>query len=304
MGGGSTFLAAENNTTIETIIGLAPAETNPSAIAAAPQVMVPTLVLSGAQDGVTPPIDNHIPMYNDANTDTKVFVNIVGGAHCYFANTNFNCDFGEATSSNGISISRADQQQLTYNWLNPWLDYHLKEDCSAWAALTDSLLMGANGVTTQYEASLNPMPNLQAVDNELYTTTSGDSYAWAFDGSPITMAMDSTYEATQSGVYTLMVTYDNGCSRMVDYTHTAIPTNITHAPTSLTQLYYHQNYIYWTAVENAAQLTIMDTYGRLIHQQQIVAGDGQLPISELHEGYYIVRIQDDIGNVAHRAFVK
>ena len=38
MGGGAAFLASANNTAIETVIGLAPAETTPSAEAAAASV--------------------------------------------------------------------------------------------------------------------------------------------------------------------------------------------------------------------------------------------------------------------------
>ena len=98
MGGGATLLAAQNNSSIKTIVGLAPAETDPSAIAAAANVTVPAVIYSGSSDGVTPPADHHIPIYNGLSSDCKTFVSIIGGAHCYFANSNVNCDFGEATS--------------------------------------------------------------------------------------------------------------------------------------------------------------------------------------------------------------
>ncbi len=130
MGGGATILAAQNNTTIQAIIGLAPAETNPSAIGVANQVQVPALIMSGSSDGVTPPADHHIPIYNGITT-CKYFVSVTGGAHCYFANTNFNCDFGEATASTGISVTRADQQQVMNDYMVDWLDYTLKGDVGA-----------------------------------------------------------------------------------------------------------------------------------------------------------------------------
>ena len=44
MGGGATILAASTNTSIKAIVGLAPAETNPSAIAAASNVTVPAII--------------------------------------------------------------------------------------------------------------------------------------------------------------------------------------------------------------------------------------------------------------------
>lgn len=139
MGGGASFLAAENNTSIETVIGLAPAETTPSAIGAAPNVSVPALVLSGSSDGVTPPVDHHLPIYNGLGSNCKYFVSATGGAHCYFANTNFNCDFGEGTSSSGISISRAEQHAIMFNYIKPWLAFKLKSDCQELTSFQSSL---------------------------------------------------------------------------------------------------------------------------------------------------------------------
>ena len=62
MGGGATILAGAGNTSVETIIGFAPAETTPSAISASINVTVPAIIFSGSQDGVTPPADNHTPI--------------------------------------------------------------------------------------------------------------------------------------------------------------------------------------------------------------------------------------------------
>ena len=139
MGGGATLLAAQNNSSIKTIVGLAPAETDPSAIAAAANVTVPAVIYSGSSDGVTPPADHHIPIYNGLSSDCKTFVSIIGGAHCYFANSNFNCDFGEATSSSGISISRSEQQTRTFASLDSWFDYILKGNNASLGAFLNAL---------------------------------------------------------------------------------------------------------------------------------------------------------------------
>ena len=61
----------------------------------------------------------------------KYFISILGGAHCYYANSNFNCDFGENFSSGNIQISRSEQQAITFQFLNSWLAYRLKGDVSA-----------------------------------------------------------------------------------------------------------------------------------------------------------------------------
>ena len=46
MGGGASFLAAENNPNVNTLINFAAAETNPSAISAARNITIPTVIFS------------------------------------------------------------------------------------------------------------------------------------------------------------------------------------------------------------------------------------------------------------------
>lgn len=130
MGGGATMLAAANNTSIATVIGLAPAETTPSAIQAAANVNVPALVFSADEDAVTPAASHHTPIYNDLNSTCKYFINILGGGHCYYANSNFNCDFGEAASGGNITITRQEQQDIMFEYVLPWLNIYLKSQCS------------------------------------------------------------------------------------------------------------------------------------------------------------------------------
>jgi predicted dienelactone hydrolase len=129
MGGGATFIAANETANIQTIIGLAPAETNPSAVAAAGTVTLPALVLSGSADGVTPEADHHLPIFNALSSTCKYYVSITGGAHCYFANPNFNCDTGEAFSAGGITVTRTEQQVISSDYMIPWLNIYLKDAC-------------------------------------------------------------------------------------------------------------------------------------------------------------------------------
>jgi hypothetical protein len=92
------MLAASNNSNIAGIVGLAPAETNPTAIGVCGNISVPALIFSGSSDGVTPPAEHHIPIYQGIASTCKPFVSITGGAHYYFANSNFNCDFGKLSA--------------------------------------------------------------------------------------------------------------------------------------------------------------------------------------------------------------
>lgn len=210
MGGGASILASSGNSSIKTVVGLAPAETTPSAINAATGVTVPALIFSGSSDGVTPPADHHIPIYNGLGSTCKNFVSISGGGHCYFANTNFNCDFGESTSSSGISISRSQQQSITYSLLDPWLEYTLKDDCQA-LSLFITQLSAVSGITGSTTCSQNPSPTIIASGTILTSSVTGIAYQWYLNGSPITGANAVQFDAQQDGSYTVVVSFNDGC---------------------------------------------------------------------------------------------
>ena len=218
MGGGASFLAADSlctngNSNLKTLVGLAPAESSTngvSSINSALSVTVPSLVLSGSQDGVTPPNDHHIPMYDSLASSCKTFISITGGGHCYFANSNFNCDFGESTSSTGISISRAEQHAVTFDFVNLWLDYTLKDSCDALTAFQDSLT-GSNRITHNQTCNLNPTPSISESGGVLTSSQTGVGYQWYLDNTIIAGANAVSYSPTSGGYYTVQVFFAGGC---------------------------------------------------------------------------------------------
>jgi dienelactone hydrolase len=126
MGGGAAWIAAASDPLIDAIVGLAPAETNPSAIAAAASVNCNTLVFSGSDDSVTPPADNHEPIFDGTNAGCKTFVSLTGGSHCGFIDSGTLCDFGEPL---GGSLARADQQEAYLTLMSAWLRHFLNAEC-------------------------------------------------------------------------------------------------------------------------------------------------------------------------------
>jgi len=139
MGGGSAFLAAENNTGITTMISFAAANTTPSAITAAASITVPTLVFSGENDCVAPAGQHQVPMYDSLASACKTFISVKGGAHCEFAEYNFNCSFGQSTCSPAPAITGAEQKDVVSDFLGLWLDYYLKNDIASGVYFNDSL---------------------------------------------------------------------------------------------------------------------------------------------------------------------
>jgi pimeloyl-ACP methyl ester carboxylesterase len=160
MGGGAAFLAASKSTKIKYLATLAAAETNPSAIKAAAKLSIPSLVIAGGNDCVTPPKDHQIPMYDSLKSTCKHLVTITGGSHCQMAEDNFLCNFGEATCSPKASISRSEQHQIQFQFLIPWLRFRLLNMQSAGSDF-DSIANMSMGVEVRQTCKLQPSNSQQ-----------------------------------------------------------------------------------------------------------------------------------------------
>ena len=303
MGGGASFIAAANNTNIETVVGLAPAETNPSAIAAATNVSVPALVFSGSADGVTPPADHHMPIYQGLTGNCKSFVSITGGAHCYYANTNFNCDFGESTSSPNISITRSEQQTAMFSILDPWLDFKLKGICNAYVAFLLAI-QSTPGTVNETTCPSIPTVSISANGMNLSSVASGNpiSYQWYLNGNAINGATTSTYQASQNGVYYLEVTYDYGC---------AVSNNQMLGSSELVELQLQTKLFPNPANEilnihtNDTKISVVlsDLNGRKILKSSEISQFHTLDISTLRKGIYQVEISNGSKSII-KQFIK
>jgi pimeloyl-ACP methyl ester carboxylesterase len=220
MGGGAAFLAADSlsingNQNFKTLIGLAPAESSSngvSSIVSASAVIKPTLIFSGSGDGVTLPIDHHIPMYNGIASNCKAFVNISGGGHCYFAQSDFICNLGEAGTISNVTITRAQQQQITYDLLDNWLGFYLKHQCvNRDLFMSDILnLPGIIGETTCVQSAL---VSISESSGNLISSVTSINYQWFYEDNPISGSNSVSIFPSLTGNYYVQITDSDGCSR-------------------------------------------------------------------------------------------
>ncbi|MBK6342081.1 MAG: hypothetical protein IPF41_05705 [Flavobacteriales bacterium] len=176
MGGGASFLGAANNTGITTVVNLAAAETNPSAVAACAQVQVPTLVFAASNDCVTPISQHQEPMYNALTVPCRAFVSVIGGSHCYFAESNFNCSLGELTCTPAPAIPRAVQHGAVNDFATLWLDHFLKGDEPAFAAFLDSASLSTRVVATTTCGLPTSVSHAQHDDPVLWPSIANDRF--------------------------------------------------------------------------------------------------------------------------------
>lgn len=142
MGGGCSYIGAQNNTTITCLFNMAAATSNTasatnSSTAGAGLVTVPTLVISGEKDNVadTTVQNSH---YTPTASSKKFHVILKDVTHCDFGNgTSGTCTIGQAACSgagcNAIMFAR----YMTY--LEPFLANQLKDDCSEGNRFMDSI---------------------------------------------------------------------------------------------------------------------------------------------------------------------
>jgi hypothetical protein len=287
---------------MQTVIGLAPAETTPSAIAAAPTVGIPTLIFSGSSDGVTPPADHHIPIYQGLNSICKGFVSITGGAHCYFANSNFNCDFGESATSSNISITRTEQQTAMYAILDPWLDFKLKGNCQSYQLFFQAM-QSTNGTVNQSIGLYSP-PTI-VVENDPNQGTGvycpsllGGSYQWYMNGQPIPgetefcynipVDLGATYQVEVSGycfcALSQPITMTSGLNELLDSKINLYPN-----PTS--------DLLTIQSEKNEIRIQLLDLNGRVIHVNKTLSNLHKVDVSILCKGIYQVEITDGFNKI-------
>ncbi len=160
MGGGASFLAAPN-ANITCMATMAPAETTPSAIAAAANITIPALIFAGEDDCVAGIADHQQPMYDALGTDCKTMIEVLGGSHCKFAESNIACTTGELLCMG--SLTREDQHTILFDFLNPFFDAHLKGNSASLTVFNDLLV---SDTRTNYQQSCSGV-GIKQVENLL-----------------------------------------------------------------------------------------------------------------------------------------
>ncbi len=221
MGGGCSYLAAgDYGANVETVISLAAADTDPSAISAAANIDVPVLTIAGSADCVVMDGGAPIDIYNGlGTTNYKAYVSITDASHCQFGIASFGsiCTLGELC---GGFLSDTDQHTQMFLNAKPWLDYFLKNDCDRWTDFKDNLYNST--AHTYQEAGSLPIPNLSlgtgtidicdGANAMLYAQIDGPycDFEWSVDGTTLPASVADSIMATIGGEYTLFLENADG----------------------------------------------------------------------------------------------
>ena len=125
------MLSVQHSANINTIIPIAAADTNPSAIAAAPGISIPALVIGGEKDCVAAPASNVRPMYDGLASACRHYALIDAGSHCQFAVDSTICNLGQIFCAGQSFADANTQRNATIALLHAWLDVQLKQTATA-----------------------------------------------------------------------------------------------------------------------------------------------------------------------------
>jgi hypothetical protein len=303
MGGGCTYLAANGNNVFTTIVSLAAANTNPSAITAAQSVSCPVLSIAGAEDCVTKPNEHQKPIFDSLTSSIKYYTELTGASHCNFTSSGAStCFSAEGISCLGYGpfISRAEQNSRTLHLAEPWLEFWLKDKCNAWQRFLDTL---QTYISNQYlsanQQNGNPtmpsaaVPTITLVGNALQSSPAS-SYQWYWNGNPIPGATQQTYIPTQSGNYTVKITDSNGCTATAapfNYTSTSSFSNFQNQififpnPTQGNLIHFHSD-----VNLNNFNYEIMDASGKILQNGKLQ--NSTIDLTGINNGLYIIRLYE------------
>ncbi|MCX8112297.1 MAG: dienelactone hydrolase family protein [Bacteroidia bacterium] len=306
MGGGCAVLAAQNFSDAHCVVGLAAANTNPSAITAASQVSLPVLMLAGSGDSVTPPHQHQLPIYNALASPCKWYVSLIGGGHCYFANNSPTCSFGENSAGSTITLTRNEQQALTNTLIRPFLDAYLKDSCLGRFLDTLSAL---GGITFQQRCTYQRLSLSGQVTHPTTANLSGGSIVLSVSGGtpPYTFVWSHGYTGPNptglsAGTYTVQVRDRSGCI--------AETTFVLSLVTAFLEVPSPQVYVRWDASQRSIQVEAPAWYQGL-HWQLISTLGGevaagcletipfQISLASLPSGIYQLLIGNQRFKIAH-----
>lgn len=319
MGGGASFLAAQSDSSINAMVTLAAAETNPSAIAAASFIHIPTLTLAGLNDCVAPPSQHQLPMYDSLSSPCKTYIAIIGASHCQFASSNAFCSFGESTCSPQATISAVNQQNILLSEMSPWLQFYLQDSCSAANGFQQTLINN-NAIQSNQNCTLVCVCNPVSIANHpssltvnqgddafFYVQATGNNlqFQWQFNRNN-GLGFVNIQGATNDTLFLHQVTDSmNNYQYRVIVSNSCLSTAITNPATLYVQMVSPQtqpitigpNPTYSQITINApdgldnACILIYNQFGQIVKKQGSVSGTSFIIDSkQMSSGYYFVKV--------------
>jgi hypothetical protein len=160
------------------------------------------------------------------------------------------------------------------------------------ASGNDTLVL--NNFITVYPTPLFPVIS---VSGDTLTSSAATGYQWQFNTIPIPGATNQSYTVTQSGLYTVVVTDENGCSSSADYLFTGEENldsnwNVLVYPNPSGGIF---NVEYVLSAGDNVMIKISDAIGQLVYTEEEKNVSGvvkkQIDLSNLAAAVYVIKLK-------------
>ncbi|MBP8034389.1 MAG: dienelactone hydrolase family protein, partial [Bacteroidia bacterium] len=219
MGGGCSYIAAQNNTTVTCLFNMAAATSNTagiSSVAGASLVTVPALVVTGQMDNVADSVvqNSH---YNPTASTKKFHVIIKDVTHCDFGNgTSGTCTIGQAACGNTTCNMNLFRRYMTY--IEPFLEHQLKSVCQAGKQFMDTIQSPSTvrvgrkitgTLYTPFTVTIAGNTTVCAGNTTSLTASGANTYTWTggvINGTVFTPSVTQNYTVSAANALGCVIT--------------------------------------------------------------------------------------------------
>ena len=200
---------------------------------------------------------------------------------------------------------------MTYDFVNSWLDYTLKNDCNAFTVFQDSVATSSRITYDQACNTVLPTIDITVAQtaNQLSSNQNGaTAYRWlncTNNYAPIPNETNQTYSPTSNGNYAVEITV-NGCkdtSNCISYTG-----SLGIGLQNLSTINFYPNpakdILSISTTENIDfTLIITDLNGKTVLTQNNVTNESTISLSTIEAGSYFMTFSSENQKVIQR-FIK
>ncbi|MFW5708276.1 MAG: T9SS type A sorting domain-containing protein, partial [Bacteroidota bacterium] len=157
-----------------------------------------------------------------------------------------------------------------------------------------------------YCGTINPVIEADGQVLTCLTDLSPNSYQWLLNGDTIPGATESVFTAEQSGLYSVIVNYDEDCNELSDEVNIVIQ-SVENARKS-SQLVIFPNptksYVHIHASEIVISMQISDLRGQQVFSAEPYSTEVQISTESFDAGIYIIHIETSGGNMVRKLVVQ